>query len=365
MTYRKCRKGAALLISIIVLTILSAWAVSIFSISGLNVQLAENQRKANRARACAESGFEAIRYWLSGISVMGTTEPDQIFVLIASSLQSDLTASAISVTYDSSSIIIPAVTLDSAKEQSFSAVLRPLDAETIQVDVTGVYGTISRTIRVNYKFGTRAHTVFNYGVATKGPLSLAGNIELEGVNVSVEASVYIETEGSIDYALSIIGNSQIAGDVSLTNPSPAADIVDLQGGQASIGGETAPEAYDHVSTGVPPTEFPVPDPDYFKELVYDYLNTPESFDGTTFENIIIPPNTNPSFTADTTLKGIIFIETPNVVTFTGHANITGIIVGDGDLNDDSGTNQINFQGTVDSSPVSELPGEAQFDPLHD
>ena len=65
------------------------------------------------------------------------------------------------------------------------------------------------------------------------------------------------------------------------------------------------------------------------------------------------------------LKGIVYIETPNVVTFTGGADITGIIVGDGDIQDNSSVNQIIFRGNVDSHPITELPMEEQFNGLHD
>ena len=83
----------------------------------------------------------------------------------------------------------------------------------------------------------------------------------------------------------------------------------------------------------------------------------------TFENVRIVAGTNPTFSGNVTLNGIIFIETPNVVTFTGGTTITGIIVGDGDLADDSATNQISFQGGVQSFPVTELPAEEQFNGL--
>jgi len=53
------------------------------------------------------------------------------------------------------------------------------------------------------------------------------------------------------------------------------------------------------------------------------------------------------------------------VDFTGNVDVMAIIVGDGDWTDDSGTNQINFRGNVDSLPVSELPDEQQFAGLHD
>ena len=313
MTYRKSRKGAALLISMIVLAILSAWAVSICSMSGTGVQLAENQREVNSTRVCAESGLGILRFWLNQVSMPGTTAASAKFSNVVTFLQNNLTA-----------------------------------------NITAAYRTITRTIRVNYNFGPRMNPLFKYGIATKGPLHLAGNIELGGVNVAVESNVYIESENNNE-TLSIIGNSQIAGDVSITNPDAT---VTLQGGQAGIGGETGQDAIDnHVSVGDAPIGFPVPNPGYFQQYVQNDIDTND----VVFENIRIPADTNPFFSSGVTLKGIVFIETPNVVTFTGHVSITGIIVGNGDVNDNSGTNQISFLGSVTSSPVSDLPDEPQFD----
>lgn len=359
-------RGAVLIISMIFLVIFSAMAVSMAALSGTNVQLAYNQCNADRARACAESGFDVIRFWLNQVSIPGTTLEADRFNQIAGSLQNELTTNCITnvaASYEASVITIPCVTLDSANGSSFSSTITQLDADTVQIDVTGTYGSITRTIRAHYNLKERANNVFDFGVATKGPLSLSGNIELDGINVSVEASVYIESENS-NLALSIIGNSQIAGDVSIVNPIAT---VDLQGGQAGIGGETGQAAVDnHVSFGVPPSEFPEPNPIQFEPYVTSIVdaNTDTSADAT-FENVRILANTNPTFSGNTILKGIVYIETPNVVEFTGSADVTGIIVGDGDIQDNSSVNQIIFRGDVDSHPVTELPEEAQFDGLHD
>ena len=205
MTYRKSRKGAALLISMIVLAILSAWAVSICSMSGTGVQLAENQRKVNSTRACAESGLGILRFWLNQISMPGTTAASAKFSNVVTFLQNNLTAN-ITSNYDGSSLItISPVTLDSTAGQTFSANIiadDPLDAETLQMDVTGAYRTITRTIRVKYDFGPRVNPLFDYGVVTKGKLELTGNVDLEGA--TVDASVYIEAEGE-ETALDLIG----------------------------------------------------------------------------------------------------------------------------------------------------------------
>ena len=362
---RPKNRGTILIISMIFVVIISALAVSMATMSGTNVQIAENQHKADCARMCAESGFDVIRYWLNRVSISGTTADDLKFSQIAASLQDELTSENITnliTSCDGSVITIPSVALDSPGQKSFNGTITQLNNETLQIDITGVYGSIIRTIRVNYNLSERAHNVFDYGVATKGPLALSGNIELEGVNVSVEASVYIESENS-NLALSIIGNSQIAGDVSIVNPIAS---VDLQGGQAGIGGETGQEAIDnHVSFGVPPSEFPEPDPGQFESYTTPLDPNMDTSSDAFLENIRIPANTNPTFSGQVTLKGIIYIETPNVVVFTGGVDITGIIVGDGDIQDNSGTNQIIFLGNVDSHPVTELPEEAQFDGLHD
>jgi Tfp pilus assembly protein PilX len=362
--YHRC-KGNVLIMSLIFTLILSALAVSMATISSTNVQLAENHRKADRARACAESGFDIIRYWIKRVSISGLTSEEQRFNQIAISLQSELTAGGITnitTSYDGATISIPSVSLDSVNSGSFSATITSLDADTLQIDVTGVYGPITRTIRGQYYVGEEGHSVFDFGVATKGPLSLSGNVELEGINVNVEASVYIESENS-NLALSIIGNSQIAGDVDIVNSLAS---VDLQGGQAGIGGETGQAAIDnHVDFGAPACDFPEPNPAQFETYVASIVdaNTDTSADAT-FENIRIVAGTNPIFSGNVILNGIVYIETPNVVEFTGGVDITGIVVGDGSLDDNSGTNQIIFRGNVDSHPVTELPSESQFDGLH-
>jgi cytoskeletal protein CcmA (bactofilin family) len=365
MNRSRNRNGMALLVSLVFLATFTAWSVSVYTTSTINAQIAHNQRRANGARANAESGLDIIRYWLQHICISGTTAPADRFALMAGYLQTDLAANGVSnvcPSYDGSQVTIPNVALDSSAGQSFSAVIQPVGTDTLQADVTGYCGTLRRTIRVNYGFGTRVNTVFDFGVATRGPLHLAGNIELEGTNVSVESSVYIESNDLI--ALSIIGNSHIAGDVSITNPNATAQ---LQGGKASIGGETGEAAIkNHVFTGVPPTEFPTPNPNHFEHYVTSTINSStNTTTNATYENAKIVAGTNPVFSGNVIFNGVVFIETPNVVTFTGNTTITGLIVGDGDTQDNSGTNKIIFLGNVESQSVSNLPDLTQFAGLKD
>ncbi len=358
MTYRKYRKGIALLLSMIILALLSVWVVSIGSMANTNVQLAENQRKVNHALASAESGQDILRFWLNKFSTSGTVAAPEKFNNLVSFLQNDLTSN-ITVNYGEYGLItVPAVILDSTTPETFSAEItvdKPTNAEILQVDVTGTSGAISRTISVKYDFGPRANPIFDYGVASRGPLELTGNVDLDGT--SVNASVYIEAAGA-DTALDLIGKCSIAGDVSIVDPCANVQL----SGNSSIGGEKGQDAIDnHVSFGVDPLEFPVPNPGYFEHYTtntYDPNNVL-----TEYENVRIPAESDPSFSGGLTLKGVVFVETPNVLTFTGHVDITGIIIGAGDVNDNSGTNLMTFLGTVSSHPVEDLPEESQFEDL--
>ncbi len=354
MTCHKSQKGVVLIICMIFLCIFTALAVSLATMSGTNLQIAANHRKVNRALESALSGVDALRFWLDGIYLPGSVQVNQRLNYINSYLQDNYLNKGISniaTTFNGTdTITILPVTLDSANSRSFNAVIEKITNDILRLKVTGHYGPVTRTIAVLYNFKQRGNTVFDFGVATKGPLQMTGNIELEGVNIAVEASVYIEAQGAAT-ALDLTGKCSIAGDVSIVDPIAGVSLSN----PSRIGGEAGQAAIDnHVFKGVPPSEFPVPDPLYFEHYVQ---NTFDANSSVVLENIRIPAGKNPTFSANVTLNGIIFIETPNVVTFNGNATVTGIIVGDGDLNDNSKTNQLRFLGTVDSRPVTQLPDE--------
>ena len=246
---RSKNRGAVLIISMIFVVIFSVLAVSMAAMSGTNLQIAENHRKADHARACAESGFDVIRYWLSRVSISGTTTEDLRFSQIADSLKDDLTSESITNITTSrigSVVTIPSVTLDSPGQKSFYGTITRLDNETLRIDITGVCGSITRTIRANYNLGERAHNVFDFGVATKGPLIAKGNITIAGVNVAVESNAYIESLNNF-VALTMIGNSHIAGTVKIVNHLATTDI----GANSGVGGDTGADAMKHIEIGVP------------------------------------------------------------------------------------------------------------------
>ncbi len=340
-----------MLLSLIFVALFSSMGLAMLTMSSRNVRVADNHREATRAFESALSGMEVIRYHMSKVSMPGTTPLANRFAVVQSQL-----AASMSLDED--------ITLCESEGTSFVAELQPINNERFRIQVTGSAGGLARVVGVNYTFGVRQESVFDFGVATKGPLQLSGNIQLDGTNIAVEADVYIESENDTD-VLSIIGNSQIAGDVKVTNPD---GVVTLQGGKAGIGGETGQAAIDnHVTTGVAPTQWPVPNTSHFEQYLSGQVIDADTdlSTNTTYTNVRIAAGTNPHFSANTNINGVLFIETPNVVVFSGNCSITGMVVGDGSMYDDSGTNQLIFLGTVDSRSVSELPSSSEFDSLRE
>lgn len=366
MTGSKSRKGAALILSMIFVLIFSALAASIATFSGTNVQISDNQRQANRALVSAQSGLEVMRYYLSGIKVSGSIAPADRLQAVADQLRSKLNSAGTNIvpSYDADAstekVTVPSVLLDSEAGQAFSAVIIAYgpDYDSLTMDITGTSRTgtsrqVGKKIRVNFNFATIGNTVFDFGIASKGPVEMHGSVEVEGFNNAIEASVYIESEKS-NLALEMIGKSSIAGEVKIVNPLA---IVALSNA-SSIYGKTGEDARKHVYIGVPSCDFPTPYPANFEQYVTNTFD-PKTNTATniTLENIRIPSGTNPSFSGNVVIRGLTFIEAPNVVRFSGDAQITGIIIGNGDVDSPDAENRIEFLGTVNSYSVSELPDE--------
>jgi len=353
------RQGAVLLISLIFVIIFSALVVSMATFSGTNVQLASNQHKVDRALGSAESGLEVMRYWLTSIAMPSSTSPSNYLSTIVYNLQYDLDANSISnITINDDGSVQP-VTLDSAAGQTFNGQfsIDPNDHNILQVYATGGNGQITRTIRVRYDIGPYEFPIFNYGLATKGPLLFTGNPTVNGVNSNSEADMFIGSQNN-ELALLVTGNTNFEGDISIAN----ADANAVFQRDVIIGGDHGQEAIDnHVSKGVEAPEFPIPDTEHFRQ--YATGNTIDS--GTdisrsmTLTNVTIEAGTNPTFAGNIIIEGILFIEPPNIVTFNRNVALNGIIVGNGDP-ENPGTNKISFLGNFATNPY---PPGAEFDAI--
>lgn len=361
------RKGAALILSMIFLLIFSALAASMATLSTTNVQVSDNQRQANRALVSAQSGLEVMRYYLSGIKVSGTITPANRLQAIAAQLQSKLSSAGVTnivSSYDASTntVTIPSVLLSCESSQAFNVVIgygnNGSDYDAVTMDVTGTSQQVSRKIRTGFNFATVGNPIFDWGIATKGPLNMQGNVEVEGFNENIEASVYIESLNSI-LALQMTGKSSIAGKVTIANSVATVDISN----SSSVFGAQGAAAMNHITIGDTRCEFPTPNPAQFVQYIQHTFNPAvDPTSNVTLTNVEIPANTNPSFSGQVVIRGIMYVRAPNVVRFTGNAEIHGLILAEGDLDNPSPANFLDFAGTVNSYDASTLPPE-QFGAL--
>ncbi len=354
---RPNRRGVVLIISMVFVLIFSALAVSMATMSGTNVQLASNQQKVGCAIASTESGLEAMRYWITRVEIPSSTTPSNYFGTIVGTLQNDLTDNSISnITVLNDGSITP-VTLDSASGQRFEGeiLIDANNANILQVYATGGGSEITRTIKVQYDIEPYEYPIFDFGMATKGPVHFLGNPTVRGINSNSEADIFIDSQSN-NLAMLVTGNTNFDGDISVGNTLAN---VDFWGG-VQIGGDTGQAAIDnHVTIGNETPEFPVPDTQYFQQYATgDVIDaSTDTTNNMNLTNATIEANVNPNFEGNITIDGILYIEQPNIVTFEGNVALNGMIVADGDVND-PGTNSMTFLGNFATNPY---PSGVEFD----
>ncbi len=215
----------------------------------------------------------------------------------------------------------------------------------------GADPTVLRAAQIEYTTAPLASAIFDYGVAAKGPIQMSGNVKIQGATNPAMGSVLSATASSDP--LSISGNGSISGDFSYTNAGATPNF-----GTGTIAGysSTNPAFNQHIHVGVTAPPFPSVD-----TVVYAQYAT-NTFSGSTsnvtLTNAIIPPNTNPSFSGNTVIQGVMYVESPNRVSFSGNCTITGCVVV---ANNPTGSsNAITFSGNVHASSISTLPANSTF-----
>jgi hypothetical protein len=150
--------------------------------------------------------------------------------------------------------------------------------------------------------------------------------------------------------------------VTIDNTGPVAGVPD---GKADAAATSISSGSVHGTTNitsiktnyvklVAQPEFPVVDTEQFRP----YATNPYVSSETTLKNVFIPKGTNPSFTGNVTIQGILYIESPNVVDFRGATHMEGFIVFQ--KAGDSTQNIITSSGNFTHG---NLPSDAQFDSL--
>ncbi|MCX5643127.1 MAG: PilX N-terminal domain-containing pilus assembly protein [Phycisphaerae bacterium] len=195
------RRGAVLVLAMIFLTIFSALAVAMATVSGSNVQVASNQHKVNGALHAAQSGLECAKYMVKTVpglaqtnsNTVTTAQADQTWASLCTYVQASATrldgkpavAQPFTEGLDSGVELVTAALNSGVANAQFAIrfyryTSGPHSAPcTIKMQSTGTDGAASRRVSMDMAV-TKDREILNYALAGRGRMWLTGNTTVHG-----------------------------------------------------------------------------------------------------------------------------------------------------------------------------------------
>ena len=356
------RRGIASVLAMLYLLIFSALALGFYTAVTMAVQIAHNDEKALGAQVACESGLEFVQYQLSRVRVPGNTPAPDIIAevhrdLLAQQVNSDNIAGR-GIALDGNTIHFPAGSEDYVPLDELGAGFRTDITDVgdgwLRVIAYGRYRgvVISRTIEMYFESVAVTSSIFDFGIVTRGPIVLKGNPTIGGNGVvAQDNSVLSLYQGGTP--LSMTGNPSIAGDVYMTNPNATASV----SSGASVGGSSiASQRADHIHAGKPNPDPEIPTVD--TSMFLPYVKTTYTPGLPVYRNVRIPRNTNPSFSSDVRIEGVMYVEYPNQLKFSGKVTVVGVIVVQNGAQ--SGAGSMKFTGQFEAQGMENLPATNDF-----
>ncbi|HEV8605172.1 MAG TPA: hypothetical protein VGQ99_07385 [Tepidisphaeraceae bacterium] len=371
-------RGVTTILAMMYIVLFALLAVGFYAATNTGMLVSQNEQRRYKSLGAAESGMDFMRYQLFQTSIPPTTPEASVLTEVHKDLAAQMNGTAnlgaktVGIDAGATEINVP-----SGKEQyiklasdgsKFRAVITR-SGRRITVKVIGAYadnatGTADRAaVQLSYDTSERPTNFLDFGLATKGTFVVDTKNPIGGVpasHASVLSSSVAIPPVTIGALLGTPGG--MAGDITvLTGVNPIVFPNWSVGGTTNNADIMANHVHHVAAVDVP--EFPMPNTSIYKQ----YATNVYVLGKTSYDNIIIKPNTNPTFLGPMTFRGVVYIQQPNKVAFTGQCTIQGVIVtepvGVGNLL----TNTLTFSGNGGSkSGVETLPtSEPQFDGLRD
>jgi len=355
------------MLAMLYLSLFSTLAVGFYGAVASSVQLASNDQHIADANFAADSGMGFMRYQLYQLTIpIGTTQDQYLACAYSNSTTQDLTHLLLGTTnfqgqnisFDGTTIKIPSsgtIAVD-ANGNSFNATVTQ-NGPNLRARIFGHANnsSVSRIIQLDYNIAQKASAIFNYGVASKGTITMNGNTKIQGSPDPAMGSV-LSADTATNTPISMTGSTSISGDVAMVSDQGAILVT----GSPTVAGYTVTTSQSdpwaqHVHDGVTPPQFPTIDTSSFKQYATNVMTTAPAANQKNFTNLYIKAGVNPQFAANTVITGVLYIETPNNVTFKGGVSIQGVVVEQASGSGSPSTNSINFTGNVTAQSVSTLP----------
>ena len=357
MSTRKHRpNGFASVLALLLLCVLATLCVGLGALASNTLVQADNQTHVQGATLAAESGMSFMLDALRKVRLPGDTTQATFLPNLAAALGTRLDGGPNldggTVTNTGTAVLVPSIALD---DGSFSAQFSWVGPSTVRLDVLGNCKGVSRRVAIQMTMVPKSAAVFDYGLASRGPIDISGSCVIRGVNNPAEASVLSTTDSHVQ-AITVGGNANIAGDLSTSGEGTSVGI----SGSPTIAGSSDPAVIQqHIHLGIDPPDWPVLDTSGLIPLAINTVDHHTNLNVDSMTNIRIKAGTNPNFTSDIIINGVVYIEAPNQVSFEGRATLNGLIV-----TQESAaplTNcQIFFAGGVEALGVAALPDTPQF-----
>ena len=388
------RRGITSALAMLYLALFSTLALGFYACVTTAVQVSSNEQQTSRALLAAESGMAFMKFHLANLGIPPGTEQTQLFDEVYNRLKARLegyntmtvllpdgstTAGLVGLNAAADTLTIPhiyGIRSDDSGSTFTITITKQQDGQQLRVKVAGNFKTAkaARAAQLDYSIAKDASKIFNYGVASKSAITMSGNVAVVGAPGYDAMGSILSATTSTNSPLVMSGNARMSGDASFVLPNPSLSI----GSNCKIAGyrSSQMEFYDHIHTDVGNVPFPLCITDAFIPYVpattdtgpqVISTNTPS---GTYFKNIRIKAGSNPSFAANTVIEGVVVVESPNNVKYTGQVNLTGCIVSEtddpqGDPNNASfnlSQNTLEFAGGVTYKPINQLPATTDFPP---
>ena len=354
---RRGRGGMAHVLALVFLVLLNGLAVALVSGTMLNLRAGDNYRRAVDAQLAAESGIgfmlNEIRHIRLPADTTEQTMPANLAAALAERLDATANLNAQSVTHDGSQVNIPDIQLPVG---SFSCTLSPAGQDKCTLIVRGSAEGVLRAVAIDLNLIAKHSGVFDYGLASFGVVAIADNAKIIGVNDPSEANILAATTGG-SVALTLGDNAIVSGDVSVVGDGSVAIS-----GTPSLGGTTDPEQMaEHIHSLATAPDVPEVQTAPLAALATNVVDssTDTGSSGLTFSNIRIAAGTNPTFGSDVVINGIVYVEAPNIVVFSGRTTFNGMAVTE-DSDQPIESCQLHFSGQVEAYGVESLPDTPEF-----
>ncbi len=355
-TNQRAGGGFAYIVGLIVLTMLMVLAVAFVAATDTNLSISNNCRSGMDAQLAAESGLAFMLERLRSVRLPNETThatfASDLLAGLAQVLNGTANLAGQAVTNDGTTISVPDIQTDNG---TFRCWFSWIDDKQCRLVVQGSARQLQRRVAMELALEIKRPLVFDYGLASRGQITISGNAKILGVNHPWEASVLSATQLHND-AIRLDGGVTVDGDLYTAGQDT---YITLEG-SPTVAGTTDPEEMaEHFHEGVDTPDFPQIETSHLVPLAVNVIDANTNLSAGVYNNIRIAAGTNPDFTSDVVLNGVVYVEAPNIVRFRGQTTINGLIVTqDKDLPLE--LCQLDFAGGVHANGVELLPDTSEF-----